>query len=87
MYFQIYILAAPPGKLVTAMFRIHLHMLTGAPIAILFPVINTRLVSIMSVHSTVTRWKTSGSLDTVTIYRYDHVCVYLHCISNEAVDY
>ncbi|XP_052215002.1 transmembrane protein 164-like isoform X2 [Dreissena polymorpha] len=41
---QIYILAAPPGKLVTAMFRLHLHMLTGAPIAILFPVINTRLL-------------------------------------------
>lgn len=41
---QIYILAAPPGKFVTAMFRLHLHMLTGAPIAILFPVINTRLL-------------------------------------------
>lgn len=41
---QIYILAAPPGKLVTAMFRLHLHMLSGAPIAILFPVINTRLL-------------------------------------------
>ncbi|XP_045200551.2 transmembrane protein 164-like [Mercenaria mercenaria] len=41
---QIYILAAPPGKMVTAMFRLHLHMLTGAPIAILFPVINTRLL-------------------------------------------
>ncbi|WAR28421.1 TM164-like protein [Mya arenaria] len=41
---QIYILAAPPGKFVTAMFRIHLHMLTGAPIAIIFPVINTRLL-------------------------------------------
>lgn len=41
---QIFILAAPPSKLVTAMFRLHLHMLTGAPIAILFPVINTRLL-------------------------------------------
>lgn len=41
---QIYLLAAPPSKMVTAMFRMHLHMLTGAPIAILFPVINTRLL-------------------------------------------
>lgn len=41
---QIYLLAAPPSKTVTAMFRMHLHMLTGAPIAILFPVINTRLL-------------------------------------------
>ncbi|KAL4219809.1 hypothetical protein ACF0H5_020221 [Mactra antiquata] len=41
---QIYILAAPPSRLTTAMFRLHLHMLTGAPIAILFPVINTRLL-------------------------------------------
>lgn len=41
---QIYLLAAPPSKTVTAMFRMHLHMLQGAPIAILFPVINTRLL-------------------------------------------
>ncbi|XP_063430760.1 transmembrane protein 164-like [Mytilus trossulus] len=41
---QIFCLAAPPSKLVTAVFRIHLHMLSGAPIAILFPVVNTRLL-------------------------------------------
>ncbi|KAK3095813.1 hypothetical protein FSP39_019515 [Pinctada imbricata] len=41
---QIYCLAAPPNKVTTAVFRLHLHMLTGAPIAILFPVINTRLL-------------------------------------------
>lgn len=41
---QIFCLAAPPSKLVTAVFRIHLHMLSGAPIAIIFPVINTRLL-------------------------------------------
>jgi hypothetical protein len=45
--FQIFCLAAPPSKLVTTVFRLHLHMLSGAPIAILFPVINTRLVSIL----------------------------------------
>ncbi|XP_070173919.1 transmembrane protein 164-like isoform X2 [Littorina saxatilis] len=41
---QIYLLAAAPSKAVTAAFRLHMHMLTGAPIAILFPVINTRLL-------------------------------------------
>lgn len=41
---QIFCLAAPSGRLTTTVFRLHLHMLTGAPIAILFPVINTRLV-------------------------------------------
>ncbi|KAJ8310312.1 hypothetical protein KUTeg_012177, partial [Tegillarca granosa] len=41
---QIFCLAAPPSRLVTAVFRFHIHILTGAPIAILFPVINTRLL-------------------------------------------
>ncbi|RUS91075.1 hypothetical protein EGW08_001203 [Elysia chlorotica] len=41
---QIFILSAPPSRIVTAAFRLHMHMLTGAPIAILFPVINTRLL-------------------------------------------
>ena len=49
---QIYLLAAPPSKLVTAIFRLQLHMLTGAPIAILFPVINTRLVSFSKISNT-----------------------------------
>ncbi|GIZ03139.1 transmembrane protein 164 [Caerostris extrusa] len=40
---QIFLLAAPPtSKTVTALFRIHLHCLYGAILAILFPVLNTR---------------------------------------------
>lgn len=40
---QIFLLAAPPtSKTVTALFRIHMHCLYGAILAILFPVLNTR---------------------------------------------
>ncbi|OWF56703.1 transmembrane protein 164-like [Mizuhopecten yessoensis] len=41
---QIYCLAAPPTRSLTVIFRLHLHLLTGAPIALLFPVTNTRLL-------------------------------------------
>lgn len=41
---QIYLLAAPPSRFLTAMFRLHVHTLAGAVIAILLPVLNTRLV-------------------------------------------
>ncbi|KFM77106.1 Transmembrane protein 164, partial [Stegodyphus mimosarum] len=40
---QIFLLAAPPtSKTVTALFRIHMHSLYGAFLAIFFPVLNTR---------------------------------------------
>lgn len=45
-FFQIYLLAAPPSKFVTTVFRVHLNFLNGAVLAILFPVTNARLVSI-----------------------------------------
>ncbi|CAL8118787.1 unnamed protein product [Orchesella dallaii] len=38
---QIYLLAASPSRLVTAVFRIHINFLNGALLALLFPVTNT----------------------------------------------
>jgi len=39
---QIYLLVAPPSKLVTGIFRVHIHCLNGAAMAMLFPILNTR---------------------------------------------
>ncbi|GAB1597891.1 transmembrane protein 164-like [Argonauta hians] len=41
---QIYLLAAPPSIISWATFRLHMYMLSGAPLALFFPVINTRLL-------------------------------------------
>ncbi|XP_076064555.1 transmembrane protein 164 isoform X2 [Oratosquilla oratoria] len=41
---QIYLLAAPPSKFVTTLFRVHLNFLNGAVLAIVFPVTNSRLL-------------------------------------------
>lgn len=39
---QIFLLAAPPSKLVTILFRVQIHCLNGPLLAIFFPVLNTR---------------------------------------------
>ncbi|XP_050389357.2 transmembrane protein 164 [Patella vulgata] len=41
---QIFLLAVPPKRYVTGIFRLQLYILNGAPLAIIFPVTDTRIL-------------------------------------------
>ena len=54
VFFQIYLLTAPATRFTMGVFRMHMHLLNGPPLAMIFPVVNTRLVSTDAPHKRAT---------------------------------